>query len=61
MRTIVALGLLTQPRKERLAVRDLVQSPESVSRRMNEYLSRCNKDAQVSLLKMIFMMQGALV
>lgn len=26
MRTIVALGLLTQPRKERLAVRDLVQS-----------------------------------
>lgn len=25
MRTIIALGLLTQPRKERLAVRDLVQ------------------------------------
>ena len=27
MRTIVALGLLTQPRKERLAARDLVHPP----------------------------------
>ena len=27
MRTIVALSLLTQPRKERLAVRDLVHPP----------------------------------
>ena len=27
MRTIVALGLLTQPRKESLAKRDLVQAP----------------------------------
>ena len=28
MRTIVALGLLTQPRKERLAARDLVHPPK---------------------------------
>ena len=27
MRTIVALGLLTQPRKERLAAKDLVHPP----------------------------------